>query len=109
MFKDSRNSDNPGEVIDSSRRWVLELELCTSCASFGSRQLGPAVQSKRVHVLVGKIHFAVSPEMTPVLDALLRTMAKVGGRSKRGAAPRSGNERELQDLADKLTNFVSDV
>ena len=75
--------------IDSSRRWVLELELCTSCASFGSRQLGPAVQSERVHVLVGKIHLAVSPEMTPVLDALLRTMAKVGGRSKRGAAPRN--------------------
>ena len=56
-----------------------------------------------------KIHFAVSPEMVPILDALLRTMAKAGGRIKRGTAPRSGNELELQDLVDKLTKTVSDV
>ena len=58
---------------------------------------------------MNKIHFAVCPDMSPILDALLRTIGKAGGRIKRGTAPRSGNERELQDLVDKLSKIVGDV
>ena len=35
--------------------------------------------------------FRVSGDMQEVLDALLRTMKKAGGKIKHGTAPRSGN------------------
>ena len=55
-----------------------------------------------------KVHFAVCAELEPVLDALLRCMAKAGGKIKRGTAPRSGNEREMQELVDKLSKIVGE-
>ena len=57
---------------------------------------------------VNKVHLAVCAELCPVLDALLRAMCRAGGKIKRGQAPRSGNDRELQDLVDKLAKVVQD-
>eukprot|EP00435_Cladocopium_sp_Y103_P008463 s3728_g2.t1 len=58
---------------------------------------------------MSKVHFAVSGDMQEVLDALLRTMQKAGGKIKHGTAPRSGNERELQELVDQLAKIVGDA
>ena len=57
---------------------------------------------------VNKVHLAVCAELCPVLDALLRAMCRAAGKIKRGQAPRSGNDRELQDLVDKLAKVVQD-
>lgn len=57
---------------------------------------------------MSKVHFAVSADMQEVLDALLRTMQRAGGKIKHGTAPRSGNERELQELVDQLAKIVHD-
>ncbi|CAE7234584.1 unnamed protein product [Symbiodinium sp. CCMP2592] len=57
---------------------------------------------------VNKVHLAVCAELSPVLDALLRAMSRAGGKIKRGQPPRSGNDRELQDLVDKLARIVQD-
>ncbi|CAJ1366597.1 unnamed protein product [Effrenium voratum] len=35
-------------------------------------------------------------------------MTKAGGKIKRGTAPRSGNEREMQELVDKLSKIVGE-
>ena len=55
------------------------------------------------------VDFAVCPDMSPIFDALLRTIGKAGGRIKRGTALHSGHERELQGLVDKLSKIVGDV
>ena len=54
------------------------------------------------------VHTGVSADMTGVLDALPRAKQKAGGKTKHGTAPRSGNERGLQELADQLSKIAQD-
>ena len=57
---------------------------------------------------MSKMYFAVSVEETPMLEALLRGITEACGKVKRGTAPRSGDERELQELVDQLAKIVGD-
>ena len=63
---------------------------------------------KSVSDLADKVFIAKVTEVGPVLDALLRAMSRTGGKMRRGQPPRSGNDRELQDLVDKLAKIIQD-
>ncbi|CAE7943317.1 unnamed protein product [Symbiodinium necroappetens] len=53
-----------------------------------------------------KMFFSVHRDAEPSLTALTKGLIHAGGRLKRGQAPRSGLEREVQEVVDHLTEIL---
>ena len=55
-----------------------------------------------------KVFFSVHRDVEPALKAVIKGITAHGGKQKVGQAPRSGLEREVQDVIDELTAVLGD-
>ena len=55
-----------------------------------------------------KMFFSVHRDAEPALAALTKGVLRNGGNLKRGQAPRSGLEREVQEVVDHLSEILGD-
>lgn len=55
-----------------------------------------------------KVFFSVHRDVEPALKAVIKGITAHGGKQKVGQAPRSGLERDVQDVIDELTAVLGD-
>ena len=96
---------------------ALSAEDCAAVEQHRAMSTDPIIMSGVVYVAklrkafdknTMKMFFSVHRDAEPALAALTKGVLHNGGKLKRGQAPRSGLEREVQEVVDHLSEILVD-